>query len=432
MEPEPDKEAVLEEVRVLEALGVREGEAPLERDAVAVPVPVGVAELVLVGDCVADTLGLCVELGVMEEEAPIVNEEVGEKLTVEELVKVVVGVSVGVGVAVEVGVGVDSADTDPVPEVLGLEDTEGVFDGDAPFVKLGVWEELTVLLPLTVDDGVTTGVSVPVEVGVPVLDEVGVSVEDRLGVVEGLPDTLALAPFVSEKVGEEDRVVLAERVVDGVFDAVIVPELVGVSVEDGEGVCVPEGLEDRELLPVFDADSPFEIEAVGDIVMVLLPLKVEEGVMEGELVLLDVGVPLEVGEEVMGGVEDAENETLGDVLDETPWVREGVGEELTVLLPVTVVVDVMEAVPVLLLVGLTVGKEEGVFVPVGLEDRELLPVFDAESPFEIEEVGVTVSVLLPLSVEEGVSDPVRVPLFVGVAVEVGVGVGGGVKLPDRD
>ena len=192
------------------------------------------------------------------------------------------------------------------------------------------------------------------------------------------------------------------------------------------------GLEDRELLPVFEADSPFEIEAVGDIVTVLLPLKVEEGVMEGELVLLDVGVPLEVGEEVMGGVEDAEKETLGEVLDETPWVREGVGEELTVLLPVTVVVDVMEAVPVLLLVGLTVGKEEGVCVPVGLEDRELLPVFDAESPFEIEEVGVTVSVLLPLSVEEGVSDPVRVPLFVGVAVEVGVGVGGGVKLPDRD
>ncbi len=50
LEPEPDKEAVLEEVRVLEALGVREGEAPLERDAVAVPVPVGVAVLVLVGD----------------------------------------------------------------------------------------------------------------------------------------------------------------------------------------------------------------------------------------------------------------------------------------------------------------------------------------------------------------------------------------------
>jgi hypothetical protein len=30
------------------------------------------------------------------------------------------------------------ADTDPVPEVLGLEDTDGVLDGDAPFVKLGV------------------------------------------------------------------------------------------------------------------------------------------------------------------------------------------------------------------------------------------------------------------------------------------------------
>ena len=57
---------------------------------------------------------------------------------------------------------------------------------------------------------------------------------------------------------------------------------------------------------MFDAESPFEIEAVGVTVIVLLPLKVEEGVMEGELVLLDVGVPLEVGEEVMGGVEDGE------------------------------------------------------------------------------------------------------------------------------
>ncbi len=223
-----------------------EGDAPLDREAVgeadtvplAVPVPleVGVAVPVLVGDCVADTLGLRVALGVMDEEAPFVSEEVGEKLTVGEPVKVEEVVGVGVDVAEEVGVGVDSADTEPVPEVLGLEDVDGVLDGEAPLVILRVWEELTVLLPLTVEVGVTAAVPVPDKVGVPVLDEVGVSVEDRLAVVEGLPDTLALAPFESEEVGEEDSVVLAERVVDGVIDAVLVPELVGVIVEEGLGV----------------------------------------------------------------------------------------------------------------------------------------------------------------------------------------------------
>ena len=61
-------EGVAEAVREREVLGVTEGEAPLESDAVgevdtvplAVPLPleVGVAVPVLVGDCVADTLGL--------------------------------------------------------------------------------------------------------------------------------------------------------------------------------------------------------------------------------------------------------------------------------------------------------------------------------------------------------------------------------------
>ena len=56
------------------------------------------------------------------------------------------------------------------------------------------------LLPLRVVVGVTSEVPVPVEVGVPVLLEVGVPVEDTLAETEGLPDTLGLAPFVSEGV----------------------------------------------------------------------------------------------------------------------------------------------------------------------------------------------------------------------------------------
>ncbi len=381
-------------------LGVAEGEAPCESVAVgevdtvplgvAVPLEVGEAVPVPEGECVADTLGLCEELGVLEGEAPLVSEEVGETLTVDDPVSVEVVVGLGVGVTEEVGVGVGSADTDPVPEVLGLEDTEGVMEGDAPTVKLGVWEALSVLLPLTVDDGVATGVTVPDKVGVPVLDEVGVPVAERLAVVEGLPDTLALAPTVREAVGEVVRVVLLLKVEEGVREAVPVLLLVGVAVAVGEGVWVPVGLEDRELLPVFDAESPFEIEAVGDTVMVLLPLGVVEEVMEGELVLLDVGVPLEVGERVMGGVEEGEKEALPEALGEDPWVREGVGEELSVLLPLKVEEGVIEAVPVPLHVEVAVAVGEGVWVPVGLEDRELLPVFDAESPMGREAVGDTV------------------------------------------
>ena len=64
----PDKDGVLEALRVLEALGVPEGEAPCDSGAVgeadtvplAVPLPLGVGVTVPVPekDCVADTLGL--------------------------------------------------------------------------------------------------------------------------------------------------------------------------------------------------------------------------------------------------------------------------------------------------------------------------------------------------------------------------------------
>ena len=65
---------------------------------------------------------------------------------------------------------------------------------------------------------------------------------------------------------------------------------------------------------------------------------------------------------------------------------------------------------------------------MGLLERELLAVLDAESPVEMEAVGDTERVLLPLSVEEGVMEAVPVPEGVGVAVEVGLGVERGVPL----
>jgi hypothetical protein len=208
------------------------------------------------------------------------------------------------------------------------------------------------------------------------------------------------------------------------------------------------GLEDRELLPVFDADSPFEIEAVGDIVTVLLPLKVEEGVMEGELVLLDVGVPLEVGEEVVGGVEDAEKETLPDLLGETPWVREGVGDAEMVELAERVVLGVTEAVPLPLCVPVLVGEGVGVGGGVTLPVFELLAVLLGLTPLVKEEVGdeemvvlcdtvvlgVCEAVPLPVLLEDGVGVPVALslPLLLGVTPVVNeeVGLGEIVEVPE--
>jgi hypothetical protein len=180
------------------------------------------------------------------------------------------------------------------------------------------------------------------------------------------------------------------------------------------GVFAPVGLEDRELLPVLEADSPVEIEAVADTVSVLLPLNVEEGVLEAVPVPLEVEVPLDVGVGVAGGVEEAEKEALPEALGDAPWEREGVGERLTVLLPLSVEDGVVAPVPVPLLVGLPVEEGEGDCVPVGLEDKELLPVLEAESPFEMEAVGEAVIVLLPLTTEEGL--PEGVPLPLGVAM----------------
>ena len=83
-------------------------------------------------------------------------------------------------------------------------------------------------------------------------------------------------------------------------------------------------LEDKELLPVFEADNPVEIEAVGDKVIELLLLSVEDGVMEAVPVPLEVGLPVEVGEGVGGGVTLPDKDLLAVLLGLTPCVNEPV------------------------------------------------------------------------------------------------------------
>lgn len=81
---------------------------------------------------VADTLGLRDELEVMEGEAPLEREEVGERLTVDDAEVVEEGVLAGELVALAVGVGVVVVVMDPEPDTLGLGVMVGVPLDDAP------------------------------------------------------------------------------------------------------------------------------------------------------------------------------------------------------------------------------------------------------------------------------------------------------------
>ena len=120
-------DAVTEAVTVEGGDGVVDGEAPRERVAVGVPVPVEV------GDCVAEPVpvGLAVrvfvldaEIGdveadaVMDADAPGESGGVGDALVVEDALMVVVEVSEPVGVPLRVAVA--------VPESLLVGDAVGV------------------------------------------------------------------------------------------------------------------------------------------------------------------------------------------------------------------------------------------------------------------------------------------------------------------
>ena len=105
---------------------------------------------------------------------------------------------------------------------------------------------------------------------------------------------------------------------------------------------------------------------------------------------------------------------------DAPAERGAVGETETVLLLLTVELGVGVAVPV------PVGLGEAVGVAVGVGDgvvellSEFEPVLEADAPAERDPVGETDTVLLPLSVELGVS--AAVPVLVTVGEFVGAGV----------
>ena len=262
---------------------------------------------------------------VAEGLAPRERLGVGEPVCVELALRVEVGVGGGVGVAL--GVGVPEEVALRVGGGVPLLDSEllPVWDGEAPLVREGVGEALTVELAESVEEGVEAAVPVPLVEGVPVevpegvWDAVALLEKDVLGVL------LAEAPGLSEAVGEADTVELAESVVDGVGAGVPVPLPVGVAVGVGVGVLGGVALLERLVLPVLDWEAPLVREAVGEAERVEEALAVVEGVGAAVPVPLGVGlgvpVPLGVGE----GVREEEKEVLGVGEGEAPLAGEAVG-----------------------------------------------------------------------------------------------------------
>jgi hypothetical protein len=179
--------------------------------------------------------------------------------------------------------------------------------------------------------------------------------------LEGDPE--ALAPALSEVEGESDRVGEAVGVPVALLVGVPVPEPVFVPVRLGDGVGVPESLAEPELLAVLEGDAPRVALGVGEKDTVGDAERVVEGVHEAVLVAEAVGegVPVPVG--VGAAVALPESDTEGVPEADAPALREAVGDTLTVLLPLRVVDGEAAAVPVPLPLGVPVPLVLGVGVP---------------------------------------------------------------------
>jgi hypothetical protein len=417
--------------RVALRLGVLEGVGVGVTAPLLVPVGVGVEVLVWL----ALSLGVVLALPVLEGEAPLVREAVGEALTVELPERVLLGVAgevlVGEPVGEPVGVGVGLCELEGLPVWEALP----VMEGETPLVREAEGEVLTVVLPDWVLLGVSDAVPVPVGVGLPVL----VAVADLEAVV--LPVGLLLpllegeAPAVREAVGDPETVLLLDRVLVGEREAVPVPvpEPVGVGV--GEGVRDGVPVLESELLPLLEGEAPAVREAVDEPETVLLLDRVLVGEREAVPVPVPEPVGVGVGEGVRDGVPVLESELLPLLEGEAPAVREAVGDPETVLLEEREVVDETESVPDAEPVpvvgwGLGVGQSLGGDTLLEMGGALAAPVLLLVP--ETDTVGEPVAVLLsdtvPEAVPEAVSEAVPEAEAPIVTEEVGVGVSEAVLL----
>jgi hypothetical protein len=135
---------------------------------------------------------------------------------------------------------------------------------------VGVFEGVTLMVDVVVIEEVPVPVLVGVGEGVGVGESVGVTLLEKEVLEELEGDT----PVVKEAVGDKDSVEDALIVEDGVSDGVLVDVPVEEPVGVDEGVTLLVVLLERDLLPVFDGDTPFVRDAVGDADTVLLGLNV--------------------------------------------------------------------------------------------------------------------------------------------------------------
>lgn len=213
---------------LIDAVGVRddEGDAPREKELVAVP------DTVEDGDGV-DT-GVTVTL--------VVGEMDGEEYSERD--------DVGVPEVVDVSDSVDVPEDVVVPEPVTVGETDGVCEGVG--VNEGVPEDVFVCVDDPDFEGVSEGVFVAELEGV----DVAVVVVDGVDDNAGLGDVDALAPLLSDDVGEavvdEDR--LGEMVAEGESLFVADPDGVALPVEvcDDESLCVAVGLFVTLGVAVFD------------------------------------------------------------------------------------------------------------------------------------------------------------------------------------
>ena len=240
----------------------------------------------------------------------------------------------------------------------------------------------------------------------------GVLAPVPLALKELLPVLEALAPTVTEAVGDADWVLLVDTVDEGVAAAVPVPEVVPLLVGVAEGDCDPVTLPLKEALPVPEAEAPGVTGAVGLPDTVLLALIVEEGVAEGVPVLLAVPVAVIAALGVCVPVPLELREGLPVLEGDTPRVRDAEGVADTVVLADNVEDGVTALVPVPLGVAHAVDVPVPLWLDVPLLDRDRDGVMLADSPVDSEGVGEDDRVELALVVDEraAASVPVLLPL----------------------
>ena len=242
-----------------------DGCAPCESEAVGVCVDVCVADGVVVAESVAVALSEPDCVGEIDGDTPTLRDEVGVAVIVDEIELVLEGVNGGVAVSEVVCVGDGVAVCDGVVDTLWVARSLPDDERDAPALNDDVGDRVVVEEVDCVGVGVDRGVEVGVDEDVGVGEDVGVSGADTVDVSELRPVDEGLEPgegvivvvlvvlLVADGVADPLSVIVVEGVV--VVVDVIVPLTVdeGLCVLVGDALGVVLAVPLSELVPLGDA-----------------------------------------------------------------------------------------------------------------------------------------------------------------------------------